>query len=975
MDPILRKFISTRQEKGEGYFTHVSQIQPTGRYNFSRKDVEEFWTTYSDTLYNNPSMVSGLAERPMDFLPVLNDTDIKVDYDPERHSLDRKLYKETHVKQTVMIYQKHLKQTIKDYNRKHGICFVLEKELPRTNEKEEICHGYHLHFIHTIMHKVDQDIHLIPRIRKEVEEKSLFSDIGCKNSADMIDKSCTSKYWLLYGSRKKENMQSYKISKIFDDECNEISLEEALFCFQMIDIHGDEIKLDSTKLDYYLPRILSIHPENREPVTLKADLNIVTKKFLKKAKESKRVYDDLPVPEALKKAKELIKLISATRADSYEDWIDIGWTLFNIGDGTEEALDLWIEFSSKTTKKNYFSEKLCVYEWEHMEKRNKTIGSLYFYAKQDSPEEYKKIQKKDNDRLFNESLNGGHYDMAKWLHNKYRDEFVCACIEKDVWYRFKNHRWFINKKGIDLRKKISVELVNEYKGLKKKICEEMGEEDDDAELQKRLKTVNKLIAQLKSSPFKSNILKECVELFYQENFAEKLDADPYLMHFTNGILDLRELRLRDGRPSDYISLTTGYDFVNHNWDDMEVMDCLDHFSKVFPDPELRQYFMEYSANLLKGGNTSKILLNMSGEGDNAKSINMDLMKLTLGRYMKILPTSLIVGKRTQSSQATPEYAGLPGVRFAILQEPNNKDVINIGILKELSGNDIIYYRGLYKDSQELKPLFKLAVVCNALIRLPCDDPAAWGRIRVLPHEAQFPKDASTVPETLEEQMKVKRFPRDPFFSEKLPKMKTAFMWLMWEHYKRVEKEGRMTEPEKVREATSTYRKNNDVFLQFISEKIVVESENEKAIMSVVETYNSFKSWFNDSYPNLHHSIPSKDDMKHDLIRKWGELNKSHKWVGYRIRTAEDDEKDGKAIIIREEDLAEENEKRKEEENEAEDDSQLLKNRKKKPLNKPVVQKVKEVEIEDEESEDSFDIDVSSGDESDDEESHVSKPPL
>ena len=63
--------------------------------------------------------------------------------------------------------------------------------------------------------------------------------------------------------------------------------------FQMIDIHGDEIKLDSTKLEYYLPRILSIHPENREPVTLKSDLNIVTKKFLKKAKESKRVYDDL----------------------------------------------------------------------------------------------------------------------------------------------------------------------------------------------------------------------------------------------------------------------------------------------------------------------------------------------------------------------------------------------------------------------------------------------------------------------------------------------------------------------------------------------------------------------------------------------------------------------------------------------------------------------------------------------------------
>lgn len=905
MDPSLRKFISTRQEKGEGYYTHISQIQPTGKYNIQRKDVENFWSIYQDTLHSNPSMVSGLAERPMEFLPILNDTDLKVDYDPEKHSLDKKLYKDTHIRQTVMIYQKHLKQTIRDYQKKHGICFVLEKERPTLTDKDQISHGFHLHFINAVMHKVDQDVHLIPRIRKEIDDKNLFSDIGIKNSADAIDKSCTSKFWLLYGSRKKVNLQSYRVTKIYDDDCNEISLKDALFDYKLLDIHEDEIKMDESKLEYYLPRILSIHPENREPVSMKTDLSIITKKLLKKAKESKRVFEDLPVPEALKKAKELVKLISPTRADNYEDWIDIGWTLFNIGDGTEEALDMWIAFSSKTSKKNYFSEKLCMYEWERMEMRGKTIGSLYFYAKQDSPDEYREIQKKENNRLFNESLNGGHYDMAKWLHNKYRDEFVCACIEKDVWFRYKNHRWVLNKKGIDLRKKISIELVAEYKAMKKKICEEMGEEDDDAEHQKRLKTVNKIIANLKSSPFKNNILKEAQELFYQEGFADKLDSDPELMHFTNGILDLSDgqMRFRPGRPTDYCSLTTGYDFVEHNWDDIEVIEVEEHLSKVFPDPVLKQFFMEYCANLLKGGNNIKTFLNMSGEGDNAKSINMDLIKLALGKYMKILPTALIVGKRTQSSQATPELSGIQGVRFAILQEPNSKDVINIGILKELSGNDVIYVRGLYKDSQEVKPMFKLALICNKLPRLPCDDPAAWNRIRVLPHEASFPKDISLVPETIEEQMKVKRFPRDPFFSEKLPRMKTAFMWLMWQHYKRIKKEGRMPEPEKVREATSIYRRDNDVFLQFISERIIEEPSNNKAIMSVVEVYNAFKTWFNDSYPNLHHQIPSKEDMKNELVRKWGNVNEAHKWKGYRLRTLEDDEREGKAIIIREEDLA------------------------------------------------------------------------
>lgn len=900
MDISLRKFISTRQEKGEGYYTHVSQIQPTGKYNLSRKDEEEWWNLYCDTLYNNPKMVSGIAERPGDFIPVLNDSDIKVPYDSTKHSLDQKLYNDTHIRQTVMIYQKHLKQIIKNYEKHHGICIVLEKDLPIYDKtKNEIKHGFHLHFINVIMHKIDQDVHLIPRIRKEIADKDLFKDLGVSKSEEVIDKSCTSKFWLLYGSRKKEYLQSYKVSKIFDDDCNEITLEEALNNFKLKNVHGDLVPMDDHPLDYYLPRILSIHPGEREPVIVKSNLNLITKKLLKKAKESKKVYEDVPIPEALKKARELMKLISSTRADNFDDWIDIGWILFNIGDGTEDALDMWMEFSAKTSKKN-FSESGCMYYWERMEKRNRTIGSLYYYAKMDNPDEFKKIQKKESERLFNESLNGGHYDMAKWLHNKYRDEFVCACPEKKVWFRYKNHRWVLNKKGIDLRRKISTELVAEYKSLKKKICEDMGEQDDDAELQKRLKTVNKIIASLKSAPFKNNIMVECEELFLDDGFAEKLDMDPELIHFSNGILDLRELRFRPGKPSDYLSLTTGYDYQEFSWDHQDVIEVDDHFSKVFPDPELKQFFMEYTANLLKGGNNIKTFLNMSGGGDNAKSVNMDLLKLALGKYMKVLPTSLIIGKRTQSSQATPELSGIQGVRFAILQEPNNKDVINIGILKELSGNDAIYIRGLYKESQEVRPMFKLGLICNKLPKLPCDDPAAWNRIRVLPHEACFPKD--NVPETLEEQIRLKRFPRDPYFSEKLPKMKAPFMWIMFETWKRILKEGRMKEPEKVRAATAIYRKQNDVFLQFIAEKIIHDPENEKALMSVVETYNSFKTWFNDSYPNLHSQIPSKEDLKDELTIKWGELTAGYKWKGYRLRTAEDDEKEGKAIIIREEDL-------------------------------------------------------------------------
>jgi intein/homing endonuclease len=137
----------------------------------------------------------------------------------------------------------------------------------------------------------------------------------------------------------------------------------------------------------------------------------------------------------------------------------------------------------------------------------------------------------------------------------------------------------------------------------------------------------------------------------------------------------------------------------------------EHLNKIFPDPELKQYFLEYCAMLLKGGNKSKTFLVLSGHGDNGKSINMELLKLVLGKYMRILPTTVLTGKKAQSSQATPELDGINGVRHVLVQEPEGKETMNIGTLKELTGNDEIYIRGLFKEGRNILPLFKLSMTC------------------------------------------------------------------------------------------------------------------------------------------------------------------------------------------------------------------------------------------------------------------------
>ena len=888
----MYEFLISRKKAVNGQSVIVSQDEPFGNFNISRKDQEEFWKLYCDLLHNGIHV--SLAERPDNVCPLLNDTDIKVQYIPNHHRLDEKVYEETHIKNVVKIYQKNLKTKFKNYKPKHSICFVLEKDTPTLNDsKNLINHGFHLHFIYSFLKKCDIEEVVLKAVKNEIEDMELFADIGVSESGKCID-NITSKYWLMYGSKKKSTNKYYKISKIYDENLKEITLEEALSEFKLYDTNGDIIPINKENYQYYLPRIMSVSSENKELLILRDEYQGSGKRELKAINTIKKNIDNVPVQQMLKNARDLMKLVSPLRSDNYNEWMEIGWILHYVSEGSSEGFDIWNDFSSKTTKQNSYSETECLYQWNKMKDEHnnpKTIASLYHYAKADNPEEYKKLQTKKHEALIqNAFLNKGHYSLATWLYEHYKDEFVCASIEKNIWYQFKEHRWHLTSQGIELKKKISNHLRNEVMIFRQKVCMEMSkvpaeqhydsEDEEEVErksnnkskkekdIQDELKSINQLLGKLEENSFKSGIMKECQELFYKEDFLNKLDQNIYLLHFTNGVLDLSELCFRPGKQNDYISLSTCYDFKeNFTHDDIEIMEAIDHLEKTFPNKELREYFIEYCASLLKGGNFNKTFVVMTGSGDNGKSINIDMVYNILGDYAKPLPTSLIFGKRTQSSGATPELACINGIRFAALQESNEKDTINNGILKELTGNDKISVRALFKEQTTFKPQLKLCLICNKLPKITADDPATWDRLRVLPYEASFPKDSSKVPKTPMEQKQKGIFPRDPNMDEKIKNLKQAFMWLFYERFKHINIHGKLEDPPRVTEATSKYRIRNDHYGCFVIERMVFIPENNrtKQFINFDTIYKAFQEWYIETYPGS--SLPSKLDAFEEIKKK------------------------------------------------------------------------------------------------------------
>lgn len=895
----------------EGVFhTHVSMHNPRGKFNINRHDMEKLWDLYQKEIDEGKKY--GLAEKPSHYLPVLGDIDIKIKITENKDEKEYTregfpLYEIENALSVIEIYQSVLRKIVDDCNDDQLLCVLLEKP-PYIIEKNGIKykkHGFHLHFPNCFLSKIDQEIHLIPRVQEAVKELQLFDYLGYSDSSKVIDNSCCNVSWLLYGSSKELSMDSYKISKIYDSECNELSLEDAFAEYSIYNEKEERINIKGN-VSKYLARILSITPYGREIHELRHGIPSPVKEKIKNLQvKEKKTYKSLKVSEAINKAREFVKMLAPFRADDFIEWMKIGWILYNISDGNEDGLDLWCEFSSQNEK---YDEAVCIHKWERMVKKDIGMGTLKFFAKKDNFEAYKEFCEKETEHYVEESLIGSHSDIAKILYAEYGTEFKCASYTQKIWFQYRNHVWEQIEDGIFLRKKISSDIVNRFNKLGQKCFEDLASEEDKAHANlhsERIKKVQKMVLNLKNSSFKTSIMKEAMEEFYDRKFKQKLDTNPYLIAFKNGVYDLAQNIFRQGIPEDYLSKKLPI-IYNQGLDmnSSSVQNVLKFLEQVFPDKSVRQYFLDITSDIFVGGNRQKIVPVWSGDGDNGKSVTQTIFEKMLGEFAIKLNTTVVTGKKVSSGSANADLARAGGgVRWVVMEEPGGDEEINDGILNNLSGNDSFYARDLFekgKDGREINPMFILTLICNKFPKLRYNLEATWNRIRVIPFESVFVRsnDPNPAPETYEEQLREKRFHMDPNFAEKIPGMLEAFAWYLLEHRKNIKV--RITPP-KVLAATEAHKKKNDIFRQF-SEECVIEDKNET--LTLIELYAQFKDWHKDSVP--YHTLPIKSDVETYFTSYWGEPSRGKKWKGYRLRNEKDDIEDGNIVFLDENDLVEYN---------------------------------------------------------------------
>lgn len=311
--------------------------------------------------------------------------------------------------------------------------------------------------------------------------------------------------------------------------------------------------------------------------------------------------------------RKLVNILSETRYIDYDKWILLGLCLHNISDN-ETMMNIFKEFSERDPSKSSKTDFSKL--WKSLKKKNNGLlmGTLRYWASNDNPEEFKKIRNEEIDKRLSMTIQedgNTPYDIAKVLKEMYSDLYVCSNISKNSWYEFINHRWVKMESGFKLFLNISEELVlyykNKIKNLRKQEVEidevsgDYEEEEYRLVLSKKKEIIDKIIKNLKTTSFKKNLMEESRNLFYDPLFVEKLDeVSKHLICFNNGVYDLDNLYLREGHPYDYISFTTGIDYVEYNDNNQDIMKVFDILSNMHETREKTNYFLTTLAMSLHG---------------------------------------------------------------------------------------------------------------------------------------------------------------------------------------------------------------------------------------------------------------------------------------------------------------------------------------------------------------------------------------
>ena len=298
------------------------------------------------------------------------------------------------------------------------------------------------------------------------------------------------------------------------------------------------------------------------------------------------------------------------------------------------------------------------------------------------------------------------------------------CYNDKKWLYYHEGKWYTDNIGYVRQLADSATLMQEQERV-------LYAHDENI-----LKAFDRHLKKSRSFAGKTAMIREAEH--YAPILPQNLDRNKSVIGVKNGIVDLKTGELL---PHDREAYLTKQCPIVYDPAASAPKLWLQFLNDIFGgDPYMLEYIQKCVGYSLSGSTSEQCAFFLFGTGRNGKSTFLEIVRGILGDYAtNIQPQTIMVNPKSGNAPSS-DIARLKGARLVTSVEPNEGMRLDEGLLKQLTGDDVVTARKMFAEEFEFKPEFKLWMATNHKPLIRGTDTGIWRRIHLIPFEVQIPSD-------------------------------------------------------------------------------------------------------------------------------------------------------------------------------------------------------------------------------------------
>lgn len=419
---------------------------------------------------------------------------------------------------------------------------------------------------------------------------------------------------------------------------------------------------------------------------------------------------------------------------SNDDWIKLIWALRSLG---EEYREIAHTMSNRTGA-NYDFDGLNKL-WDSYDenkvggstKKSINIGTFYHYAKISNEAKFKEICAKYTPPL----------DISL---EELSDIFKCAkkiapTIKKllklcnEVWWVLGNDQLWKTIKDPAYHIVLEIRKYIDYSENKVSLMKMLAVGEEAEKLHKTRVEYIKYYEKINSLSFIALCKSYLKEHLCDNDFEDKLDNNPNMLAFQNGMVDLKTGKLRPGgiQWDDYLTDTIRYDYVPAN--PKKTTELKGYLKQILNNDDTHlEYFLQILGFTFLGTpHLEKSLYFMidgteGGKGDNGKTFYFDILDTLMPHYVYKSKGTLLEDGNTKVHK---QLVMTKGKRLVWTDEFSRTKKMNATLMKELADGKTIENEVMFGTSDKINVQFKMFILSNFMIKIDAMEEAVFNRYK------------------------------------------------------------------------------------------------------------------------------------------------------------------------------------------------------------------------------------------------------